>query len=199
MDGNITLIHRIAALHIVYEKNKSQVLWFGQLVAYSPEIMIHLNRDKVYDKEEMVLQFTMVYACTSYFTIISTYIQILHLRAVEQALVNLVPPLDKDNPASSLTPWLNEVRVAQNAITSIINLPSQSAIRVESRYIICYNFACDVQWSICFLCRLKWEVIRVLQLFLEHVLLKTPFQNSVAYLIRLTLVRKSYVALHMKL
>ena len=55
MDGNITLIHRIASLHIVYEMNRSQVLWFGQLVAYSPEIMIHLNRDKVYSKEEMVL------------------------------------------------------------------------------------------------------------------------------------------------
>lgn len=55
MDGNITLIHRIAALHIVYEMNRSQVLWFGQLVAYSPEIMIHLNRNNICDKKEMVL------------------------------------------------------------------------------------------------------------------------------------------------
>ena len=61
MDGNITLIHRIAALHIVYEMNRSQVLWFGQLVAYSPEIMIHLNRDKVYSKEEMVLRAVNIY------------------------------------------------------------------------------------------------------------------------------------------
>ena len=53
-DGNITLIHRIAALHIVYEKNRSQVLWFGQLVAYSPEVMIHLTKENICDKEEMV-------------------------------------------------------------------------------------------------------------------------------------------------
>ena len=89
MDGNITLIHRIAALHVIYEMNRSQVLWFGELVALSP---------------------------------------------VEQALINLVPPLDKENPASSLTPWLNEVRLSQNAITSIIDLPSQCGLRVESRY-----------------------------------------------------------------
>ena len=36
--------------------------------------------------------------------------------------------------------------------------------------------------------RLKWEVIRTMQLFLEHVLLKHEFENSVAYLIRLQLV-----------
>ncbi len=36
--------------------------------------------------------------------------------------------------------------------------------------------------------RLKWEVIKVLQIFLEHVLLKNPFEKSVAYLIRLRLV-----------
>ena len=54
MDGNITLIHRIAALHIVYEMNQSQVLWFGQLVAHSPEVMIHLTPEAIFNKEEMV-------------------------------------------------------------------------------------------------------------------------------------------------
>ena len=180
MDGNITLIHRIAVLHIIYEMNRSQVLWFGQLVAYSPEIMIHLNRDKVYSKEEMVL-----HAANMMYKITIIFIQILHLCAVKQALANLDPPLDKDNPASSLTPWLNEVRVAQNAITSIINLPSQSAIRVESRLVYYYV---HMHVVIFLLYRLEWEVIRVFLLFLEHVLLKNPFQNSVAYLIRLKLV-----------
>lgn len=54
MDGNITVIHRITALHIVYEMNKSQVLWFGQLVAQSPEVMISLTPENICDKEEMV-------------------------------------------------------------------------------------------------------------------------------------------------
>ena len=54
MDGNITLIQRIAALHIVYENNRQQVLWFGELVAHSPEVMIRLTKENISDKEEMV-------------------------------------------------------------------------------------------------------------------------------------------------
>ncbi len=55
MESNLTLLHRIAALHIAYEKNKSQVLWFGQLVALSPEVMIYLHEDDVSHGDEMVL------------------------------------------------------------------------------------------------------------------------------------------------
>ncbi len=55
VESNLTLLHRIAALHIAYEKNKSQVLWFGQLVALSPEVMIYLHKDSVSDGDEMVL------------------------------------------------------------------------------------------------------------------------------------------------
>ena len=38
-----------------------------------------------------------------------------------------------------------------------------------------------IQWS----CRLQWDGIRVMLLLLEHVLMKHPFERSVAYLIRL--------------
>ena len=55
MDGNVTLLHRIAALHVVYEHNKSQILWFGQLVALSPEVIIHLYEDSISHREEMVM------------------------------------------------------------------------------------------------------------------------------------------------
>ena len=55
MDGNITLIYRIAALHVVYEMNRSQVLWFGELVTLSPEIMISLATESIRNKEEMVI------------------------------------------------------------------------------------------------------------------------------------------------
>lgn len=54
MDGHITLVHRIAALHVVHEMCLSQVLWFGQLVAHSPGIMVHLKKDDVSDKTDMV-------------------------------------------------------------------------------------------------------------------------------------------------
>ena len=54
MDGDVTLLHRIAALHVVYEHNKSQIMWFGQLVALSPEVMIYLYEDNISHGDEMV-------------------------------------------------------------------------------------------------------------------------------------------------
>lgn len=53
--SSATLIHRIAALHIVYERNKSEVLWFGQVVAHTPEVMVNLTPENVCDKEKMVI------------------------------------------------------------------------------------------------------------------------------------------------
>ena len=54
VDGLKTLIHRVAALHVVHEMNVAKVLWFGQLVTLSPGIMVHLKREDVCDKIEMV-------------------------------------------------------------------------------------------------------------------------------------------------
>lgn len=57
---------------------------------------------------------------------------------MERALRGLDPEqhLEKDNPAQNLIPWLNEVHASQNAVSSAINLPSQSEIKVESRYVV---------------------------------------------------------------
>ena len=41
-------------------------------------------------------------------------------------------------------------------------------------------------------CRLKWDIIRMLTLFLEHVLLKHSFKNDIAYLVRLDMVSEVY-------
>lgn len=60
MDGNITLLYRMAALHVVYKMNKSQMLWFGQLVAHSPGIMVHLKKETICDRNEMVLSICKV-------------------------------------------------------------------------------------------------------------------------------------------
>ena len=62
------------------------------------------------------------------------YMQVLHLYAVKRALEQLSPPMKKDNPAASLIPWLNEVRLAQNAITSILNFPSRNELKTDSQY-----------------------------------------------------------------
>lgn len=64
VEGNVSLIKWIAALHVVYEKNKSHVLWFGQLVALSPEVMIYLHKDSVCHGDEMVRYFIMSVAVT---------------------------------------------------------------------------------------------------------------------------------------
>ena len=49
-----TLLQLIGALHVVYHENRSQILWFGQLVAHSPEILVYLTEDMVLCSDEMV-------------------------------------------------------------------------------------------------------------------------------------------------
>lgn len=50
----MTLVQRIVALHVVYHKNESQVLWFGQLVFHTPGIMFHLTDETIANSSEMV-------------------------------------------------------------------------------------------------------------------------------------------------
>ncbi len=54
IDGKITLIDRISAIHVTYQMNQSQIMWFGQLVSLYPGIMVHLLNNCTPDKEEMV-------------------------------------------------------------------------------------------------------------------------------------------------
>ena len=55
IDGHDTLIRRIAALHVVYMFNKSQIMWFGQLVSQRPGIMLALKEKQSPDTSEMVV------------------------------------------------------------------------------------------------------------------------------------------------
>ena len=63
--------------------------------------------------------------------------QVLHLHAVNHALGSLEPPLDKkvseDKEKAVLASWLNQLRLSQNAIDSILNLPSQSELANRAR------------------------------------------------------------------
>jgi len=55
LDVDFTLIHRIAALHAVFQVNRPQTLWFGQLVAHCPETLISMKKNNnTCDKSEMV-------------------------------------------------------------------------------------------------------------------------------------------------
>lgn len=54
VDGHISLTYRIATLHAIYHRDVSKILWFGQLVAFSPGIMDQLKEEALSDKSEMV-------------------------------------------------------------------------------------------------------------------------------------------------
>ena len=54
VDGHISLAYRIATLHVVYHSSVSEILWFGQLVAFFPGILDELSKDAVCDPSEMV-------------------------------------------------------------------------------------------------------------------------------------------------
>lgn len=56
MDGHDKLTYKIATLHVVFHLSKSAVLWFSQIVAFSPGIMVHLKDERICDKSEMVCQ-----------------------------------------------------------------------------------------------------------------------------------------------
>lgn len=53
--SDMSLLQCIAALHVLYHKYRSQIMWFGQLVGHSPEIMIRLPIDQIHYHQEMVI------------------------------------------------------------------------------------------------------------------------------------------------
>lgn len=57
VNGNHTLINRIASLHAIYHSNQSQIIWFGQLVMHNPGAMVELRNEDVQDESEMVTIF----------------------------------------------------------------------------------------------------------------------------------------------
>ena len=57
-ERNVPLISRIAAVHVIYNMSKSQILWFGELVSHDPGILVHLRKKhSIMDENEMVFQF----------------------------------------------------------------------------------------------------------------------------------------------
>ena len=59
--GHDALITRLAALHVVYMLNQSQIMWFGQLVSHKPGIMLSLKYKRCPDTSEMVSLMVYLY------------------------------------------------------------------------------------------------------------------------------------------
>ena len=71
---------------------------------------------------------------------------------MDKLLDDLQPPLNKDQLNKNLVPWLNDLRMCQNTVNSILSLTSQS------------------QWVENL--KLRWHLIQAMKIFLEHVLLR---------------------------
>ena len=52
---------------------------------------------------------------------------------MEKALEALNPPMEKDKLAENLLPWLNDLRLSQNAIDTILSLPPYNAMLEKAR------------------------------------------------------------------
>ena len=140
IDGNISLMGRIAAVHVVYRETSQCIHWFGQLTSHRPGILDGLvkSTEQTAGQDDcMVLTHTHRYVschCISY--------QMLHLYAVERILSDLKPPIDvkrvsEYSPEQSLRVWLKSLREMSNAIESTLSLHSDHPIALRSRCALC--------------------------------------------------------------
>ena len=131
VDGHDTLIKRISSLHVVYMFSKSQIMWFGQLVSQKPGIMLALKDKQSPDTSEMVDTFHFLFSYSIFYCFLSP--QVLHLFAVDKALDDLKPPMGANKVAQHLLPWLNDLRLSQNAIDTILSLPPRNKMLENAR------------------------------------------------------------------
>ncbi len=54
VDGHTSLSSKVAAVHVVYQSTKSEILWFGQLAYQMPGILEPLQEKVPCDSQEMV-------------------------------------------------------------------------------------------------------------------------------------------------
>ena len=101
--------------------------------------------------------------CTQTHTCTHTHMhQVLHLHAVNHALGRLNPPLSKneseDKEKDVLTSWLSKLRLSQNAIDSILNLPSQTELANRARCVcVCVCLTVEESGRECVHCTLSQQ------------------------------------------
>ena len=125
-------MHRICTLHVVYEIHKSELLWFGQLTQQIPSIVLSMH--PVNSPETMVDFLISLHVYITHH--LTSLVKVLHLRAVENAFQYLEPPILKDE--STLQKWMRDVQKSQNAVDSILLLPTTPVS--FSRYMYCQLF-----------------------------------------------------------
>ena len=91
-------------------------------------------------------------------------LQVLHLLAVEKLLSELEPPLNRDHLTHNLIPWLNDLRLCQNTVNSILSLSSRNQSSEDLNQ--------------------RWQLIQAMRMFLEHIMLRHT-KVSVKYARRL--------------
>ncbi|CAI8002393.1 E3 ubiquitin-protein ligase rnf213-alpha [Geodia barretti] len=116
--GGVSLIGRIAAVHVVYRECCECIYWFGQLTSHSPGVLEGLVQS--------VGETTGIDNC-----------MVLHLYALEKVLNGLEPPikakrLSQYSDDKSLRVWLSYVREVSNAIESTLSLSSQHPLALKA-------------------------------------------------------------------
>ena len=71
--------------------------------------------------------------CLLFFVLFFLPLQVLHLFAVDKALDDLKPPMSANKVAEHLLPWLNDLRLSQNAIDTILSLPPRNKMLENAR------------------------------------------------------------------
>ena len=103
-----SLLHQMVAVHVAYYHCQQEIMWFGQLTTHKPGILAKL------EDIEHGIQMQ------------------LHLRAVQEVLKDLKPPLEQNNK-HHLAKWLTDIQCLQNSIESILALKSKPILIKELR------------------------------------------------------------------
>ena len=103
-----SLLHQMVAVHVAYYHCQQEIMWFGQLTAHKPGILAKL------EDIEHGIQMQ------------------LHLRAVQEVLEDLKPPLEQNNK-HQFAKWLTDIQRLQNSVESILAIKSKSILTKELR------------------------------------------------------------------
>lgn len=138
LGNNHSLVGWIAATHVIYQSVKPEIFWFGQLTSQMPgilELMQGTIDPGVPEMARFILySLPMIMSQQS----MSYFIQTLHILALEKALGILEPPMSTDK-SSSIKLWVNNVRISQSSVDSILSLPSPRNMHERARYLYCIS------------------------------------------------------------
>ena len=101
-----SLLSRVAAVHVAYYHCQQEIMWFGQLTTHKPGILAKLGDIKHGAQMQ------------------------LHLRAFQEVLEDLKPPLEESNK-HQLKKWLTDIQLLQNPMNSVLVLKTETTLIEE--------------------------------------------------------------------